>query len=97
MYIVNGIVYGSEPSKDMEVTSVKNIGDYIILVTFSTGEVRLVDCTELFKLPAFKKIIDKTAFDTVKVNDGVLTWLDGAVDIAPESLYACSYEYPIAI
>ena len=57
MYEVGGIVYGSEPTTDMRVVRIKDVGDYILLVTFSTGETRLVDCTELFVLPAFKKIL----------------------------------------
>ena len=95
MFEVDGIVYGSEPVGDMKVTHVKDVGDYILLVTFSTGETRLVDCTELFALPAFAKIANMEAFETLTIVDGVLTWLDGAVDIAPEGLYAHSYEYPV--
>ncbi|MEE1158180.1 MAG: DUF2442 domain-containing protein [Atopobiaceae bacterium] len=95
MYEVDGIVYASEPQEGMLVTGVRDTGDYIILVTFSTGETRLVDCTELFELPAFACLEDKAAFDTLEVRHGVLTWLDGKVDIAPEGLYARSYEYPV--
>ena len=79
----------------MRVTSVRDTGDFIILVTFSTGETRQVDCTELFELPAFARLADKDAFATLEVRRGVLTWLDGEVDIAPEGLYARSYEYPV--
>ena len=95
MYEVDGIVYASEPQAGMTVTGVQDTGDYIILVTFSTGETRLVDCTELFSLPAFARLADKDAFGTMEVRQGVLTWLDGEVDIAPEGLYARSYEYPL--
>ena len=95
MFEVDGIVYGSESVKDMKVTHVKDVGDYILLATFSTGETRLVDCTELFALPAFARIASKDAFETLSIVDGALTWLDGAVDIAPEGLYARSYEYPL--
>ena len=95
MYEKDGIVYGSQPQQGMLVTKVRDTGDYIILVTFSTGEARLVDCTELFSLPAFARLADKDAFSTLEVRHGVLTWLDGEVDIAPEGLYARSYEYPV--
>lgn len=95
MYELNGIVYASESREGMRVTDVRDTGDFILLVTFSTGETRLVDCTELFSLPAFAPLADKTAFDTLEVRHGVLTWLDGKVDIAPEGLYARSYEYPV--
>jgi len=94
MYEADGIVYAGEPSTDMSVSSVRDVGDFIILVTFSTGETRLVDCTELFDRPAFAKLRNRAAFETMSIRDGVLTWLDGDVDIAPEGLYARSYEYP---
>ena len=55
MHEVGGIVYGSEPNTDMRIARIKDVGDYIPLVTFSTGETRLVDCTELFVLPACGK------------------------------------------
>ncbi|MDO4797342.1 MAG: DUF2442 domain-containing protein [Coriobacteriales bacterium] len=97
MYELDGIVYGSEPSADMSVTRIKDVGDYILLVTFSTGETRLVDCTELFGLPALQRIADMDVFNTHAVVDGVLTWLDGKVDISPEGLYERSYEYPVAV
>lgn len=97
MYELNGIMYASEPQPDMKVVNFKDVGDYILLVTFSTGETRLEDCTELFDLPAFQKIANPTTFATHEVTDGALMWLDGAVDIAPEGLYARSYEYPLAV
>lgn len=97
MYEIGGIVYASEPREDMEVADFRDVGDYILLVTFSTGETRLVDCTELFRMPAFARIADEAAFRTHEVRDGALVWLGGDVDIAPEGLYARSYEYPTAV
>lgn len=97
MYEIDGIVYGNGQVDDMCVTGVKDVGDFILLVEFSTGETRLVDCTELFRLPAFERIADREAFETLAIEDGALTWLGGAVDIAPEGLYARSYEYPVAV
>lgn len=43
-----------------------------------------------------RRLADKDAFATLEVRHGVLTWLDGEVDIAPEGLYARSYEYPVS-
>ena len=94
MYEVDGIVYGSEPTRDLQVASFRDVGDYILLVTFSTGETRLVDGTELFSLPVFAQLADADAFATHALGNGTITWLGGEVDIAPESLYARSYDYP---
>lgn len=95
IYEADGIVYAGEPREGMPVTGVRDTGDYITLVTFSAGETRLVDRTEPFGLPAFACLEDKTAFGTLEVGHGALTWLDDKVDIAPEGLYARSYEYPV--
>ena len=97
MYELNGIVYASEPARDMRVVKAKDVGDFIVLVTFSTGETRLVDFTELFSTPAFAPLADEANFATMRVVDGVLTWMGGKVDIAPEGLYRRSYEYPSTV
>lgn len=95
MYEADGIVYAGEPQEGILVTGVRDTGDRIILVTFSTCETRLVDCAELFGPPARACLEDKAAFNTLEVRHGVLTWLDGKVDIPPERLYARSHEYPV--
>ena len=52
MYTVDGIVYASEPSAGLQVTNCRSVGDGILLVTFSTGETRLLDATQLTAMPA---------------------------------------------
>jgi hypothetical protein len=36
-------------------------------------------------------------FKTAAVDHGVVTWLDGEIDCAPEFLYEHSYEYSMVI
>lgn len=93
MYEVNGIVYASEPTGDMEVVAAKPLGDMEMLVTFSTGETRLFDATGLLDYPAFAKLADSKVFEAPEIDDGVVTWANGEVDISPMKIYKESFEY----
>lgn len=93
MYIVNGIAYAGEPVNDMKVTAVKTLDDMMMLVTFSTGETRLYDATQLLEFPAFEPLKDEEVFRSAFVEFGVVTWMDGDIDIAPETMYKNSYAY----
>ena len=97
MYVRDGIVYGSEPVEGLMVDACRYVGDEIFLVTFSTGETRLFDATCLFDMPAFHPLKDPRVLEGFVIEDGVLTWMDGEVDIAPEGLYARSHEYDTAV
>ena len=97
MYIVNGIAYAGEFIPEIEVTRVTAFDGMMMLLTFSTGEKRLYDASALLKYPAFKPLEDANAFKAVSVDHGVVTWLDGELDIAPETLYQQSTAYPDTI
>ena len=92
MYIVNGICYAGESVPNIEVKSVKPLEDMMMLITFSTGEVRLFDATTL-KGPVFEELRDEKVFKNVSIDNGVVTWLDGEIDCAPEYMYENSYAY----
>ena len=93
MYIINGIAYAGEPCKDIEIKSASALDDMMMLITFSTGEKRLFDATGLLQYPAFKPLENEDVFMSAKVEQGVLVWLDGDIDIAPETLYKNSFAY----
>ena len=46
MYIVDDVCYAGELSVGIKVKEVKLLENLIMLVTFSTGEKRLLDATE---------------------------------------------------
>lgn len=92
MYILNGFVYGGEPTETLEVISVKPLDDMMMLITFSNGETRLFDAT-LLKGEVFKPLQDKNIFKAVKIEYGVITWANGSIDCAPEYMYKNSFEY----
>lgn len=77
----------------IEVSKIKILEDMIMLITFSTGETRIFDATCLLEYPAFAPLKDETIFKGAKVEYGVVVWLDGDIDIAPEAMYEKSYKY----
>ena len=92
MYILNDICYAGEMQEGIKVTNVKPLKGGIMLVTFSTGEKRLFDITTLHG-PAFAPLEDEEIFNNPVLFHGVITWNNGEIDIAPETVYRDSYAY----
>lgn len=94
MYIKNGICYAGEAVSGIEVAAIKILDDGMLLVTFSTGETRLFDVTTLLtKGNAFAPLAVEANRRSATVTHGFVSWLNGAIDIAPETLYTESYAY----
>ena len=93
MFTVNGIVYASEKTENIQIINAKSLDDMIMILTFSTGEQRLFDATVL-EGPAFAPLSDEKIFKNCKIVDGAVTWMDEEIDCAPEWMYANSYSYP---
>ena len=92
MYIIDDICYAGELTDGIKIKNAKPLVGGIILLTFSTGEKRLLDTT-LLKGTVFKALDDEKIFRDVKVVCGVIKWDNGKVDIAPETAYELSYPY----
>lgn len=56
-------------------------------IRFDTGEIRDTDLTPLLALPAFAALADEQSFQSFSLDHGIVTWLDGDLDIAPEWLF----------
>lgn len=93
MYVIDGIAYAGEPAEDLQVKSAKVTNDLCMLVTFSSGETRVFDASGLVSLEAFEPLKTPSIFNAFDIEQGVLTWCDGDIDIAPEALYQRSYRY----
>lgn len=93
MFVSNGYVCASQPTPHLAVESARVVDDLCMLVTFNTGETRLLDAIELLPFDAFSALADRDVFAQFSVEHGVLTWLGGDIDIAPEGLYRRTYEY----
>ena len=96
MYIVDGICYASEKPDIVKVAKIQANENQVLILTFNNGEKRLFDATQLSG-EAFKALEDEEIFKNVKLKNGVVTWLDGEIDCAPEFMYDHSYEYEYAV
>lgn len=94
MYIKGGIACAGEATPELEVASARYVGNLQMAVTFSNGEERLLDATELSDMPALAPLMDERVLEDFSIDRGVLTWLGGEIDIAPEAAYLRSFEYP---
>ena len=70
------------------VDEAKYLTDYKILITFSTGEQRIVNLKDQLYGEMFEPLKDKNIFMQFRVNNDIRTivWPNGA-DLAPYSLY----------
>lgn len=92
MYVSNGICYAGNFEEDIKITAVKTLPGGMMLVTFSTNEKRLFDTTKL-EGSAFAPLADEKIFNNPTLFHGIITWDDGKIDIAPETVYKESYPY----
>lgn len=92
MYIKNGICYAGELVENIKVVEVKPLRGRMLLVTFSTGEKRIFDTTML-KGSAFLPLSKDEIFNNPSIFHGVITWNNGEIDVAPETVYDLSYSY----
>ncbi len=96
MYVSEGVVYGGDPKKPLKIKAIKILPDRIMLLTFSSGEVRLFDA-DVLDGEVYRPLKDDRIFERAVLNHGIVTWMDGAIDCAPEFMYKNSYEYPKAV
>ena len=92
MYIVDGICYAGEFQNDIKVAQAKLLQGKTMLVTFTTGERRLFDTTSL-EGGAFEPLSDEAILENFSIFHGIVSWLEGEIDIAPEFLYLNSIPY----
>lgn len=69
------------------VTSAKYIEDYRIALIFNDGVEKEVDLSSYLYRKPFEKLKDIEVFKNFALDSWTLTWEDGNIDIAPESLY----------
>ncbi len=78
------------------VQTAEVLPEYVLRLTFENGIQVNVD---FGSFPAregvFAKLSDPDYFESVEVVDGALTWGNGELDIAPETLYARATGAPL--
>ncbi|MDR0883831.1 MAG: DUF2442 domain-containing protein [Oscillospiraceae bacterium] len=96
MYEQNGYCYGGTPEQPatnvLGVVGVKALPDYRLWLKFTDGAQRIYDFTADLDSPVFRPLREKSIFESVYLEYGATVWQDGAIDIAPETLYYAGYE-----
>ncbi|MCQ2413041.1 MAG: DUF2442 domain-containing protein [Sphaerochaetaceae bacterium] len=94
MYEIDGVCYAGTLDESLEVSSVKILDAGMLLVKFSSGETRLFDVLSLLsKGAAYAPLADEENRRTARVTFGFVSWMDGEIDIAPETMYQESFPY----
>jgi len=78
---------------EIKVKAIKVYENWTMLVTFENDEQRIFDLEDVLDMSAFQELEDIEKFKTAYVRNGVVTWLGGKVDLAPQTMYHMSYEY----
>lgn len=68
------------------VKEVEALDDFILLLTFETGERKTYDMKPHLNGGVFEELKDKAVFKNVRVSFDTVEWENGA-DIDPETLY----------
>ena len=68
------------------VKEVKPEHNFILLITFSNGEVKHFDVKPYLTIGIFKELQDLSLFNSVKPFLGSIQWANG-VDLCPDTLY----------
>lgn len=92
MYTIKDVCHTGILENPREIKDVKVIDDRKLLLTFHDNEKRVFD-TSLLKGSAFTVLRDPDAFKSVSIESGVVTWLNGDLDCAPEYMYRYSEKY----
>ena len=81
------IVYGPRALAP-RIEQVEPLEEYALLVTFSTGEVRRVDCRHLLETGVFRELREEAAFRRVQPihGGGGIGWSSGA-DLSRDTAY----------
>ncbi len=71
-----------------EIKEANYLDEYKVKLKFEDNSIGIVDFSEYSKKGRiFEKFQDMNYFKNFHVNYGTLTWGDGELDIAPETLY----------
>lgn len=97
MYELDGILYAGSNTPMIKVVDVKPLPDYKLALSFSNGASKLYDVTPLLEFPVFQVLKDVNVFNKVDIDFDTVTWCDGDVDIAPETLFKDGIDYEQSI
>lgn len=78
----------------LKISSVRNLGNYQLVVAFNNGDVNLFDGRQLLNEgEVFAPLAEESVFNEYTLDYETLTWQNGEIDIAPEYVHANSSAY----
>lgn len=92
MYIKDGIAYAKEPYSTVELLDFEFLDNYNLLAFFSNGVEKTINLEPILRFKVFEKLKDINIFKAGYLDSGVLTWLNGEIDIPSESLFENDFE-----
>ena len=70
------------------INNAEYVGDYRLLLSFSTGEKKLFDGNDYVHThPLFSTLQDINAYKNFELDGWTVSWQNRSLDIAPEYLY----------
>ena len=94
MFILNDIAYANNyNNKELKIIDFKVVSEFCMIITFSNGEERIFDAKYLLKYPVYKRLEDHNIFKDAQIENGILVWDNGRIDIGVEEIYKNSFEY----
>ena len=68
------------------VIAAKPRPDFQVEITFDNHETKIFDVRPYLELGIFTELKDRSYFDSIRVEDGTITWKNGQ-DFSPDTLY----------
>jgi len=73
--------------KLLDIVDARAADNFRLLLTFENGEKRQFDFSPYLSRKPFAPLQEPEVFRQVAVKYGTVTWLGGAIDFDPETLY----------
>lgn len=86
MYIKDGIAYADDATPILKIIGAEILDNRNMLLQFNNGAKRIFD-GGLLAGEVYMPLEDYEVFRNFKISNGVITWLDGEIDCAPEFMY----------
>ena len=86
MYIQDDVCYAGNAEMGVKILSAEAQANKKLLITFSTGEKRVFD-PSIMRGAAFLPLENEKIALHPTVFHGILTWDNGNIDLAPETVY----------
>lgn len=81
--------------ENLKVKDVKVVTDLCLLVTFSNDEKKIFDATYLLNYPVYKELSNFNIFKDIQIQNGIITWKNGNIDVDTQTVYDNSFDYEV--